>query len=108
MKYWKDININHRSNDGATPLLLAVSLEQIDIGLTLIKYGANVNIADNNGISPLHLASQLPDINFLNSLLDHGANVFVKTNQGNLALALAVNSGHIENVKILYQKTIID
>lgn len=101
------ININHRSYDGATPLLLAVSLGRIDIALTLIEYGADVNVSDNEGISSLHLAGQIPNVNLLNSLLDHGADVFVKTNQGNLALALAVNSGHIENIKILYQKTMI-
>jgi len=98
------LDINHQSNDGATPLLLAVSLERNDMILSLVEYGANVNIADNNGITPLHLAAQQPYLNIVNCLLENGADVSVKTKQGNLPLALAVNSNNREIIKILYEK----
>lgn len=98
------LDIDHQSKDGATPLLLAISLEKIEIAISLIKYGANVNLADNNGISPLHLASQLQDLNFVKILLNNGADLFLKTDNGNLPMALAVNSNNTEVIKLLFEK----
>jgi len=98
------VDINHRAQDGATPLLVAISLERIEIAKSLINNGANVNIGDNDGIMPLHLAVQLPDISLVKLLIENGANLFSKTNQGNLPLALAVNAGHDDVIKFLYEK----
>ena len=99
------LDINHRTKEGVTALLLAISLEKIDVAENLIKNGANVNISDAQGITPLHLAAQLPDdnVNFVKYLLSNGADPFLKTDNGNLALALAVNSNNKNIIELLYK-----
>lgn len=97
------ININHQSNDGATPLLLAISLENNEIVNTLIEYGSNVNLSDIEGLAPLHLAAQLSDLNIIKKLVTKGADLFTKTKRGNLPLALAVNRNEIDIIKYLYE-----
>lgn len=97
-------DINCRAKDGATPLLLAISLEHLSIAHLLIEYGADVNIADDDGVTPLHLSVQLGNLRLVISLLGKGADLFAKSSKGNLPLALAVNSGHDDIVKYLYKK----
>lgn len=96
------VDINHKANDGATPLLLAISLDKINVAEALITFRADVNIADIDGLTPLHLAAQSGDFGLVKSLINNGADVFLKTANGNLALALAVNAGQIDVVKILF------
>jgi ankyrin repeat protein len=99
-----DININHKAKDGATPLLLAISLNKTEIAQLLISYGADINIADEDGITPLHLAVQSENLNLVEYLLKNGADFNLKTNNGNLALALAVNSGNVNIIKLLFKR----
>lgn len=98
------VNINHKAKDGATPLLLAISLDKADIAQSLISYGADVNIPDEDGITPLHLAAQSDNIDLVEYLLKNGADVNFKTNAGNLPLALAVNCGNIDVIKVLFKE----
>lgn len=97
-----NVNIDHQSKDGATPLLLAISLEKKEIAHSLILAGADVNIPDFKGIAPLHLASQLPEIELVKLLLEKGADPLAKTENGNIPLALAANSGLEEVAKLLF------
>lgn len=96
------LDINSKSKDGATPLLLAISLGKIEISIFLINSGANVNFSDNDGISPLHLAVQLKNNDLVDCLIKKGANVFSKTNKGNLPLALAVNENYLFAIEKIY------
>ena len=97
-------NINLQSKDGATPLLLAISLGKFEIANFLINSEADVNITDNEGISPLHLAVQTQSINLVNLLLQKEADIFSRTVNGNLALALAVNNGNFDIIETIYNK----
>jgi len=97
-------NINHRSNDGATPLLLSIALEKFDISSYLIEHGADIEIADNTGNMPIHIACHLGNIDLVADLVKQGANLRSKTAKGNLPLALAVNAGHNEVVKFLFRE----
>jgi ankyrin repeat protein len=97
-----NVDINHRAKDGATPLLLAISLETANIAEALISYGSDVNIPDINGLNPLHIAAQSGCFDLVKSLLNNDADVFSKTKKGNLALALAVNAGKIDVIKLLF------
>lgn len=98
----KKINLNHKSNDGTTPLILSVLLENFEIFKLLIALGANVNLSDENGNLPIHLACQFGNIEMVDILIENGTKLFDKTENGNLPLALAVNENHIEIIKKLY------
>ncbi len=96
-------NLNHRSKDGVTPLLLSILLKKENIALSLIKKGANVNISDNEGYSPLHAACFIGSEIVVSELISRGANLNLKTAKGNRPLALAVNEGHENIVKLLFR-----
>jgi ankyrin repeat protein len=98
-----NIDIDKRSRDGTTALLLAAILDKKEAFYYLVSIGANVNLADNDGLSPLHVVSQGDDIDMVKALLNNHANLFNKTNNGNLALAFAVNHGKKEIIECLYE-----
>ena len=98
------LNINLKTNDGTPPLLLSVLLGKYEIFSYLIKHGADVNISDKEGNTPLHPACFIGYKAMVIELVESGANLFAKTIKGNLPLALAVNGGHDEIVKYLFQK----
>ena len=50
-------NINGKTKEGITPLLLSLSLENEDISNYLIDSGACINCSDLEGNLPIHLAS---------------------------------------------------
>jgi ankyrin repeat protein len=97
-------NMNHQSNDGTTPLILAVALDKTEIARYLMNYGADVNIPDHENNTALHIACHLGNLELVNLLVDKGAKLLVKTKKGNFPLALAVNAGHDEIVKFLFDK----
>jgi len=97
-------DLNLQTKDGTTPLLLSVLLEKYEIFNYLLKNGADVNIPDNEGNTPLHPACFLGYKSMVFDLVENGANLLAKTDNGNLPLALAVNEGHEEIIKYLFQK----
>uniref|UniRef100_A0A4W5QFF1 Ankyrin 3a n=1 Tax=Hucho hucho TaxID=62062 RepID=A0A4W5QFF1_9TELE len=68
----------HRPN-GYTPLHIAAKKNQMDIGTTLLEYGADTNAVTRQGISPVHLAAQEGSVDLVSLLLTKNANV----NMGN-------------------------
>jgi ankyrin repeat protein len=50
-------NVNEKTGDGHTPLLVALINGQFDVAMELIKHGADVNIpSDSHGVTPLWAA----------------------------------------------------
>jgi len=96
--------INDRDLNGATPLLLSISLEYFEIAKQLIKNGADVNICDNERVFPIHIAAQFAKLDFMKLLIKKGAYLNVKTIKGNYPLALAINNDNDENVRYLFRK----
>lgn len=97
------VEANLQTNDGTTPLLLAVSLGKLDIAKKLIKFGVDINKCDNEGNSPLHLSCFFGYIELSKLLIENGANILQKTQKGNFPMALAVNNEHHEIVKYLFK-----
>ena len=99
-----DLDINHKSKDGSTPILLSVLLEKHEIFNHLIELGVDVNIPDNEGNAPIHIACMFGYKEMVIKLVDKGANLSYKSPLGNFPLTLAVNGEHHEIVKYLFQK----
>ncbi|MDR0893414.1 MAG: ankyrin repeat domain-containing protein [Mediterranea sp.] len=96
------LNLDVQANDGATALLVALSLNHYDMAKALIEHGANVNIGDINHLTPLHIAAQEGSIEIVSMLVNNNAIIKAKTLKGNYPLALAVNGDHDDIVKYLY------
>jgi hypothetical protein len=53
----KNGDINHRNNEGDTPLHLAIKLDKKTTAIHLVNVGARTDIPDNDGVLPLRLTS---------------------------------------------------
>lgn len=63
--------------NGYTPLHIAAKKNQMDIGTTLLEYGADTNAVTRQGISPIHLAAQEGSVDLVSLLLAKNAHVNV-------------------------------
>lgn len=98
----ESVDINHRSNDGTTPLLLSILLDKPRIFKFLIVLGADVNIGDHQDNLPIHMACYFGKAEMVDTLITHGSLLDKKTKKGNLPLALAVNENHHDIVRRLF------
>ncbi len=95
------------SRDHTTTPLLAASMthNSPELGIFLIKSGANVNVMDENGSTPLIWASQKCQMTELvKALIEAGANVNAKSAGGATPLMMAEIFKCSENFKLLKKK----
>lgn len=84
-------DLNHQALDGATPLLLAVSLGRYKLAKVLIELGADVGMGDINEITPLHLACQDGNVEFVNLLIN--CNLFELTTDAVFTFGILKKAG---------------
>ena len=66
-------NLNAKTYDGTTPLILAASVAIEGMVEELIQAEADINASDENGKSALHWAASLDYVDAVKTLLAHGA-----------------------------------
>lgn len=89
------IDVNDvKTDEGITPLILAIHYGHGNIVQYLLQHGANINEPDNNGKTPLMYAVELGIPGFIHLLLGNGANVEATDNDGNTALMYSVKSNN--------------
>ncbi len=93
-------NVNAVSNNGTTPLHLAVRGPE-DSVKALIKAGANPNAQDNNGNTPLILASKWESEKKVRMLLRAGADFNMKNNAGESAAELCAARGFQDALELM-------
>lgn len=71
-------DINKRSDNGRTPLHIAVGNSHYDACCWFIEHGADVNAKDENGLTPLHLAVYKKNIPIIKALILAGADIHTK------------------------------
>ncbi|MEQ2167294.1 hypothetical protein GOODEAATRI_002646 [Goodea atripinnis] len=91
------------SQNGYTPLHIAAKKNQMDIGTTLLEYGADTNAATRQGISPIHLAAQEGSVDLVSLLLAKNANVNVCNKMGYTPLHVACHYGNPKMANFLLQ-----
>lgn len=99
-------DVNRPSNDGRTPLHIAVFNEHndsIQIITKLLSAGANVNLADNKGSTPLHIAAMYDLTAVASVLLRAGALVDHPSNKGKTALHIAIPYNAHGMIRLLLQ-----
>ena len=94
-------NLDAKTFDGTTPLMLAVRLAIEGIPELLIESGSDVNIADENGKTALHWAASVNNVDAVNILLKNNANRDAQDHKDETPLFLAAREGSFQAAKAL-------
>lgn len=94
-------NLNERTHDGATPMILAARLAVDDMVAELIQNKADVNAADEHGKTALHWAAAVNNVPAATMLLKFGVNCDVQDDQEQTPLHLAAKEGSYEVATML-------
>ncbi|KAM3174258.1 hypothetical protein ACTXT7_010901 [Hymenolepis weldensis] len=96
-----DVNVNHVSARGFTPLHIAARYGNVKVARFLISNGADVNYCAKDSITPLHLAAKWGKGEMTQLLIDKGAQLDARTRDGLTPMHTAARSGHMNIVQIL-------
>jgi ankyrin repeat protein len=94
-------DIDRRSWDERTSLLVAIEKRDLGIAKLLIERGCNVNAAQLNGATALILAAQNGHIEVVSALIRAKADVNAALPNGGTVLIYAASNGHTEVVSAL-------
>jgi ankyrin repeat protein len=98
---WAKANVNGRTGNGETPLMMIGDDTTSEIVWDLINNGAKVNLRDDEGDTALISTAEVENVEALKVLLDAGAKVNETNNEGQTALMIAAESGKLHNVRAL-------
>jgi ankyrin repeat protein len=84
-----------------TPLMWALSHQQIEAVLLLISRGANVNYKTKDGATCIRLATMYGNVPVLAALINAGANVNETDERGATPVMWAANRGFLEALQLL-------
>ncbi|KAL0419813.1 UNVERIFIED_CONTAM: Ankyrin repeat domain-containing protein 53 [Sesamum radiatum] len=94
------VEMNPKTGEGDTPLLLAVMVEQLPTANYLIRQGADVKASDFKGMTALHYAAERGHKKLMQLLISQGADVEADSDHGT-PLQRAASHGEKEAVRIL-------
>ncbi|XP_070568051.1 neurogenic locus notch homolog protein 1-like [Ptychodera flava] len=94
-------NLDAKTHDGTTALILAARLGIENTIEELIDAGADFNVVDSYGKTALHWAAAVNNFEAITFLLKHSANKDTQDDKGETALFLAAREGSYESAKIL-------
>lgn len=92
------IDLNARSRNGDTALMVAAFLSDTESALALIEKGAEIN---RPGWTPLHYAAASGNLTILRRLLDESAFIDAESPNRNTPLMMAARGGHAAAVQLL-------
>jgi uncharacterized protein len=99
IRHGADVTTTTRT--GASPLHMAVIVENVEVAQVLLDHGADINAMDKKGRTPLHYAVEGNRKSILKLLLARGANQDIKNRQGETPLQIAERQGCVEIVRLL-------
>ena len=94
-------NLDAKTYDGTTPLILAARLAIECMVEELIHSDADINASDENGKSALHWAASVNNVDAVNTLLASGANRDAQDHKDETPLFLACREGSFQAAKAL-------
>ena len=97
----KEVDVNHKSDDGRSALLSAICKKHADVVEVLIDAGADIEGKEDDGPLPLHMASYAANVQIVKLLVKAGAGVRVIHDDGATCLNLAASGGHTETMRYL-------
>lgn len=96
-------DLNSKTYDGTTPLILACRMGVEGMVTDLINAEVDVNLADEHGKTALHWAAAVNNYTAVKILLDHGANRDAQDLLEETPLYLAAREGSRDAAKILLE-----
>ncbi len=90
----KGADISAETNDGATPLVIAVANNRLSTVETLISYNADINIITSHFETPLVIAVKNQNVEITELLIRAGADIDFADNRGVTSLNYASISGY--------------
>ncbi|MFA5072309.1 MAG: ankyrin repeat domain-containing protein [Nitrospirota bacterium] len=96
-------DINTRTPDGDTPLILAAGLNKKDIVELLASKRADVNAVNNKGYSALIVAAMSGHEDSICPLIQYGATSAIKDKTGRTAIQYAEQNGHSRIVQMIQE-----
>jgi ankyrin repeat protein len=97
---WPKTQVETRSAQDESPLMLAAIKGYLDIAKALIDKDADVN---KTGWAPLHYAASKGDVTMINLLLEHDAYIDAESPNGTTPLMMAAHYGTSSAVKTLLE-----
>uniref|UniRef100_A0A3B4AP54 KAP NTPase domain-containing protein n=1 Tax=Periophthalmus magnuspinnatus TaxID=409849 RepID=A0A3B4AP54_9GOBI len=97
-------DVDSRSDNGQTPLMVAAEQGNLEIVQELIRRGANVNLDDIDSWTSLICAAKEGHIEVVQELLENGANLEHRDMGGWTALMWAAYKGRTEVARLLLEK----
>jgi ankyrin repeat protein len=98
--------VDGASKGGFTPLVFAITKNDLPSIKTLLKAGANPNLALPSGGKPLMVAMQYRYTDAALTLIEGGADINIKDRAGNTTLHLAAQQGDLKLVNELLSKKV--
>lgn len=95
------IDVNVLSQDGESPLMMAVFKGEVEIAQKLIEMGADVN---KTGWTPLHYAATIGHVRLINILLAKYAYIDAESPNKTTPLMMAAGYGTASAVKLLLEE----
>lgn len=97
------VQLENCDESGATPLIIAMLMDDLELMKLLISAGANVNVVDKVMGSPLHIASFINDIDMVEMLLKAGAEPNIRNLESYIPLHYAVAYASLDLINILIE-----
>lgn len=94
-------DVNARSSDEWTPLMLATIKGHTQMVEALLKNGADSNARNRKGWTALMFAVSMSDADTMRILLGAGANINARDKEGKTALMQAANENNRDSVRVL-------
>ncbi len=95
------IDLNPITEDGETPLMMAVFKGQVELAVKMIDKGADVN---KPGWTPLHYAATASNVHLINILLENHAYIDAESPNKTTPLMMAAHYGTSGAVKLLLEE----
>ncbi|MFA7578245.1 MAG: ankyrin repeat domain-containing protein, partial [Candidatus Muiribacteriota bacterium] len=95
--------LNHKNNNGTTPLILAVDYNLIDFIDLLLKSGADIEFKNHVGNTALMTSVQKNNFDITEFLINQGANVNTHDNNGYRAISFALLNNNIDVFTLLVE-----
>lgn len=89
------------TNEGLTPLILAVRAGHVDMIERLLGAGAELEKAGAQGVTPLHMAAMAGQLDAMVLLLEHGADPSHRAEMGGATVHLAAAAGNLAALEVL-------